>query len=402
MPEFTPKKANLSYQLTFEGEWPSSVCFLGSNTRLAAGNRNGDLLVWDLTHEAQQLSEEQKKRLGNDRKPNILPERMLVGHTNGITQLLATSDGKTLVSSSLDRSVQIWDPTATASGKGSIVLDHVQRQNQAKRDKKNEQQILDAPGVELPTQASQATLEGHDDWVTGLALSQNGKHLVSGDDGNTSIVWDLAGRKEVKRFEGHSLCGVCSTAISAEGKKLFIAEYRSPRGSFDRPPAQAKIFNVEDGQLLIDLLVVKFPDVKERDNSYSYGTKWGKWIGRGFVASAFSPDGKLLAVGQGGEIGDAKVYLIDVDSGKEVRTVSNHKYGVTDVMFTRDGKYLLTAGRDTTMRVIQVSDGKEIASLGKSRGGQFKDWFYAIDISPDGTHLAAADIAGIIHIWNCS
>jgi WD40 repeat protein len=101
----------------------------------------------------------------------------------------------------------------------------------------------------------------------------------------------------------------------------------------------------------------------------------------------------------GGEIGDANVHLIDTETGKEIRTVSKHQYGVCDLAFTADGSHLLTSGRDTTLKVIQVNDGKEVATLGKPRGGQFKDWLCAIAISPGGDKIAAADIAGIVHVW---
>ncbi len=63
------------------------------------------------------------------------------------------------------------------------------------------------------------------------------------------------------------------------------------------------------------------------------------------------------------------------------------------------GRGLLIAGRDTCVRVIQVEDGKELATLGTPCGGQFKDWITAIALSPDETHLAAADIAGHVAIW---
>jgi WD40 repeat protein len=80
--------------------------------------------------------------------------------------------------------------------------------------------------------------------------------------------------------------------------------------------------------------------------------------------------------------------------------VSGHQYGVTDVKFSADGKYLLSTGRDTMLRICQVEDGKEVAALGSSRGGQFKDWLSALAISPDQKFVAAADIAGLVHVWS--
>jgi len=64
-----------------------------------------------------------------------------------------------------------------------------------------------------------------------------------------------------------------------------------------------------------------------------------------------------------------------------------------------DGKLLLSTGRDTTLRICQLEDGKEVAALGAPRGGQFKDWLSALAISPDQSTVAATDIAGVVHVW---
>lgn len=126
---------------------------------------------------------------------------------------------------------------------------------------------------------------------------------------------------------------------------------------------------------------------------------WRKFVAHGLIATAYSPDGKLVAVGQGGETDTGKVHLIDAATGKVVRTVSGHMYGVTDVQFSADGKFLISTGRDTCVRICQVADGKEVAVLGTPRGGQFKDWLSAVALSPDEKLLAAADIAGLVHVW---
>ena len=74
--------------------------------------------------------------------------------------------------------------------------------------------------------------------------------------------------------------------------------------------------------------------------------------------------------------------------------------GVTDLVFTTDGKYLFSAGRDTRFRITRVEDGSSVAQIGQERGGQFHDWLAAIALSPDERRLAAADISGHIQIWD--
>jgi WD40 repeat protein len=82
-----------------------------------------------------------------------------------------------------------------------------------------------------------------------------------------------------------------------------------------------------------------------------------------------------------------------------VRTIGGHQYGTTDMSFSRDGKLLFTAGRDTLFRILRVEDGQEIAKAGKPRGGQFTDWLSAISVSSDERWLAASDISGHVQLW---
>ncbi|EKX32235.1 hypothetical protein GUITHDRAFT_57689, partial [Guillardia theta CCMP2712] len=60
-------------------------------------------------------------------------------------------------------------------------------------------------------------LEGHSDWVTSVAISEDGKTAVSGSWDNTLRVWDLASMTEKACLEGHSDT-VESVAISGDGK----------------------------------------------------------------------------------------------------------------------------------------------------------------------------------------
>lgn len=401
MPRFKPDKPSLQWQLSFDNDWPTSVVFLGSSNRIAAANRRGHILIWDLPSEANEEQIKLAKEIKRD-APSVNPSMQLLGHTGGVTRLRATRDGKTLISASLDRTVRLWDPTATPNGEGDTILDlgaRIEKARRTKGDENAKDAILDAPGVKIPTFNQSKVLEGHTDWINGLDLSRDENTLVTGDDDTNVKIWNMDSLKQMSSWKGHELAWVSTACLSADGKTAFIGEYSATRGSFDRPPAQARLYDTGEGKEKVDILKVQFPKVTKRDNSYGYAQTWGKFVKRGFVCSQFSPDGKMLAVGQGGETGTGQFHLINTVDGKLIKTVGGHKGGACDVRFTDEGKYLLTAGRDTTVRIVQIDNGKEVLTMGKSRGGQFKDWTHCVGISPDQQWIAAADIAGIIQVW---
>ena len=386
------------WQLSFEGAWPTSVAFLKDSNQLVAGNRDGHIYFWTLPAEIPKSNDK-------NRAPNVAPQVRLDGHTNGITHLIATKDGKTLISASLDHAVRIWDPHSKSTTSAEVVLDSKTRKQKARyKPAKDREKFLKAPGVKVNTITQSQTLSGHQDWVKSLGLSGDEKRLISGDDNCLSIVWELSSRKQVSKFNGYNRNWVTSAALSPDGKTAFTAEYCERYSSFDCPAANVRLWDADSGKQKLDLLKIWTPKVKDRDriDSYGYRQSWTKLIKRGLVCATFSPDGKLIAVGQGGETDTGKVHIVEVASGKIVRTVSGHRNGICDVKISADGKYILSAGRDTTVRICQVSDGKEVATLGKSRGGQFKDWVHAIAISADQNYVAAADIAGYVHIWKLS
>jgi WD40 repeat protein len=388
MPDFHPERPSEFAHFLFQGAWPTAVTFLESSRRLVVGNRDGELLLWELPEAPLKT---------DGKSPALLPPlRKLAGHANGVTRLAYSTATKRLLSASLDRTIRVWDPDAKPDGKADVVLKVASRRRGRRRPDQKEHK---PPSVSVPTIAAEHVFAHHKDWVKGFGLSGDGRRFVSGDDAALVTVWNLPDRKRISQWTGYPGDGVTAAALSPDGKTAFVAEYRAPRGDFDRPPAQVRFWDAEKGTEKLDVLKVMFPKVKVRDNSYGYAQVWGKFVARGLVAAAFSPDGKLLAAGQGGETGTGKVHLIDTAAGKLVRSVSGHQNGVTDVTFSADGKYVLSTGRDTCVRVCRVSDGKQVAQLGKPRGGQFKDWYHAVAISPDQRFVAATDIAGSVRVW---
>jgi WD40 repeat protein len=362
MPE-TPQfdKAELLWSIPWDDDWVTAISFLGPTRKLAAGNQQGQILLWDLPETPS---------------PTLpLPVRKLDGHTNSVTRLVATADGRWLISASYDHSIRYWDMNAEPGDKVKIEL-NAHARAAAKKESRKPVEPVEA---EVVVQKAAKTLESHRDWINGLALSPDDRTLVSGDDDCQVVVWERETGKEIRRWTTKGW--VYALALAPDSKSVLITE-RVPR-VFDRGrQAAVKLWNPATGEVIRDLSELF---AKEQ-----------------MSAASFSPDGKSLAIGRGGEVDGPgiKVTLVDPETGKKLRDLPpGHTYGVTDVVFHPDGKHLASAGRDTMVRIWQASDGKLVKELGKPRGGQFKDWIHSIAFSADGRRLAAADMAGLVHVW---
>ncbi len=226
-------------------------------------------------------------------------------------------------------------------------------------------------------QKAERTLDAHKEWILGLALTPDGKTLVSGDDAGQVIVWDRAEAKELRRWKVKGW--IWALAVSPDGRTVAASE----RFTLVFTPADhhsgVKLWDATTGQVKHDL-------------SKDY---------KMYVSSAaFSPDGQHVVLAQGYETERGKLFLIEATTGKKVREFPGHQPGGThDVTFSADGKLLLSCGRDTIVRVWNVADGKELAQLCKPRGGQFKDILHALSISTDQRWIAAADMSGQVQVF---
>jgi WD40 repeat protein len=232
-----------------------------------------------------------------------------------------------------------------------------------------------------------------------LGQSGDGKRLISGDAVSQVIVWDFDDRKQIAKWTGHSWNWIVAASLNADGSTALVSENRYKRDDFDIPVPALKLWDIQTSKEKLDLLKVQFPKMNPNDRTYGGSQLWRKFVANGLIATAISPDGSTLAVGQGGETETGKVHLIETATGKLLRDVSGHLSGVTDLLFSADVKYVVSTGRDTCVRICQVEDGKEVAVLGSPRGGQFKDWFSAVSLSADQKTLAVADIAGLVQVW---
>lgn len=101
-------------------------------------------------------------------------------------------------------------------------------------------------------------------------------------------------------------------------------------------------------------------------------------------------DSSLLATA----LEDFNILLVDIDTRSIVRRFSGHTSGVTDMTFSHDGRWLVTASIDATNRVWDLPSGQCIDYF------TFPSPATSIDFSPAGDMLATSHVQDLgIYLW---
>ncbi|KAM0703990.1 hypothetical protein Q7P35_008996 [Cladosporium inversicolor] len=203
-------------------------------------------------------------------------------------------------------------------------------------------------------------LEGHDEGVDAVAFSPDGKTVVSGSWDKTARLWDAATGEERQKLEGHDE-GVNAVAFSPDGKTVVS-------GSRDKT---VRLWDAATGE--------ERQKLEGHDDSVS--------------AVAFSPDGKTVASGSW----DKTVRLWDAATGEERQKLEGHDHLVSAVAFSPDGKTVASGSDDRTVRLWDAATGEERQKL-EGHDRQVN----AVAFSPDGKTVASGSFDKTARLWDAA
>ncbi len=112
-------------------------------------------------------------------------------------------------------------------------------------------------------------------------------------------------------------------------------------------------------------------------------------------ALAFSPDGTKLAAAGGQPARSGEIKIWDVRSHELLRTIEGHNDCIYSVAASPDGKMLATGSYDKMVKLWDFSTGKELKNL-----KDHIDAVFAVAFSPDGKRLASGSQDRTVKIWD--
>ncbi|KAH7917280.1 WD40 repeat-like protein [Leucogyrophana mollusca] len=198
----------------------------------------------------------------------------------------------------------------------------------------------------------------HDSGVRWIAISPDGRRIASGMEEGELVVWDVLTREVVHAIKG----GVWMLAYSPDGRWIATA-----------PSTNENVVRLWDA------------------NTGRPGREPLKCDGEVFCV-AFSPDGSQIAAGSRG---GGSFQVFDIASGKvAVGPIKGHTKLVNLVMYSPDGRLLITASWDKSIRVWDSKTGVEV---GKPMLGHESD-VNCISISADGRRIASG--GQDVRVWD--
>jgi WD40 repeat protein len=339
--------------------------------------------------------------------------RRFPGHTDRIRGLAFSPDGKWIVTTGgADRTARLWDVQTGESLR--MFTGHTGRVTSVDFSPDGTTVLTGSDDQtarlwDATTGAALRTFTGHSAGVQDIAFSPDGKLLATASIDNTARLWDPTTGVEVNRFFGRG--GMHSVLFAPNGESLLTGSNASIAHLWAarRPPFTVRLTHVSvarnvkfsaDGNLLLTANV-------SNSNPLAYlwdaptGVELRRFAGHtaGIDGVVFSPDGKMVvtAANNPGFL-DRTLRLWDAQTARQTQ-IFTLTFGLTNtrhaLAFAPNGTQVLLGGSDHVTHLLDLQTGREV---GRFQG--HSDDVESVAFSPDGTRVVTASTDKGVKIWD--
>jgi WD40 repeat protein/serine/threonine protein kinase len=362
----------------------SCIAFSADGRRIASGSDDQTVCVWDV---------ETGKRLFEGK-----------GHRDRVNALAFSPDGRTLASVSLDQTIHLWD--AESGETNDVLFGHTAGVIDLVFAKDGHRLVtiaLDRTLRAWDTRSLHAEkLRGHRSFVYGTAFHPDGERVASASWDGTARVWMATTGREVASFDHGPNAIVTAVAFDPAGARLAT-----------RSRTAVHLYDLATGRTLRrwDAPVNSWHDTRLAFDPT------GRWIATGgdgcvlrvfdsrgtddFALAghanevrdvAFSPDGRWLV--SGGDDGDCEVLVWDFAARRADHKLQGHTQGIFGLGFSAAGDKLATGSVDNTVMIWNTKTWEPIGTL------KHTSRVYGVAFTPDGRRIACACADNTIRIWD--
>jgi WD40 repeat protein/serine/threonine protein kinase len=244
----------------------------------------------------------------------------------------------------------------------------------------------------------------HEKFIRCLAYSPTGEYFATGNSYSESQaavkVWDARTGKELAKWVSNS-SNISALAISPDGKQLVCSSGRTfvtldpltgrELFQWEGPDGAWGLTFTPDGQQLVEAAwigKVRLWDVRARTCVRTL------YDGKTLQCMALSQDGRLVAAAleEVGEKGSPTIFVWEVQTGQQRLALAGQ--AGRSLVFNPDGTRLATGGTDNSVKIWDTATGHEILSL------RHFDWVAGLAFTPDGHRMVSSSEDGKVFVWD--
>jgi WD40 repeat protein len=289
--------------------------------------------------------------------------KIFEGHTSTVVSVAMSEDLKWVLTGSNDGTARLWE---AASGKQL----HLFRLT-SDRSTTNAKAVALTPDGRLSiVLGSDSTLRVWDN-QTGeqrltvpmagqhcMAVHPDGKRVLTGGSNNTLKLWDIRADKLERELNTRGTPGTCG--FSADGRIVFSTHHDGTLRLWETDTGrELKVLQAGPSSTLVNGALS--PDAR-------YAVTWG-WSSK-------------------------TIKLWDLSSDTMIGEMLANSDAVTTAVFSRDGRFLISGGRDNSVRLLAVATGSNLLTMGAHRGP-----VHSVAVSADGRFAVSGSNDGTARLW---